>query len=110
MTHLTDVVQGDELGGKATMNTKEATVDEGSDGERIEGIQACVVDGLRVLVEACGKKEDGRHIEFGDPGPLGEEMRTFTLESKIFCQMSTLVVATKESDIFGALDLERVEV
>lgn len=65
MTHLTDVVQGDELGGKATMNTKEATVDEGSDGERIEGIQACVVDGLRVLVEACGKKEDGRHIEFG---------------------------------------------
>lgn len=41
---------------------------------------------------------------------MGEEMRTFTLESKIFCQMSTLVVATKESDIFGALDLERVEV
>ena len=31
-THSSEVLQGDELGGKASVNTKKATVDERSDG------------------------------------------------------------------------------
>lgn len=64
-THSSDVVQGHELRGNASVNTKEATVDERSDGQCIERFQARVIDGLRVLVEACAKKEDIYRIELG---------------------------------------------
>jgi len=70
-THSSEVVQGDKLRGKATVNTKEATVDKGSDGECIEGFQACVVNGMRILVEACAKKEDAHHVELGRTLDLG---------------------------------------
>lgn len=68
------------------MNAQELLVHDGSQGQAAEGLHACLIDSLRVLVLA------------------------FKLEGEVVGQVTTLVIASQEPQRLGVVDLQSPEI
>lgn len=86
------------------MDAEELFIHDGRQRQGAERVHACFIDAFRVLFLTWQQSQDQSTEAF----LLQENLpRTLQFEGEAICQLSTLVVTTKEEECGGIPDLER---